>query len=424
MAAWLVYTAQVALFTVAFYLLYVLLLSRETFCRFNRWAIWAMVGVAMAIPFAIGTSLPEEPFTIELPSTHIPAPEMPSQIVQVAKTLPDGSVATEDAAYVEPEHRRLLSLLPWAAGIYIIGVVALLVCGAVAQWRLWQIVRKGRREGDVIYTDRQVGPLNWWKFIVVNELPAEPAVVIHERAHVRHRHYIDVLLINLFVVWQWFNPAAWLLRRELRMVHEFEADADVLRASGSPVDARHYQMLLIRRSVGDAFFSLASAFNARSLARRIQMMNSRPSSPRRRWRLALFLPVAALIALACNESAAPQQAESVEEMTLAGIWKQTYATASGDTLVLFKTLSPDGYFYNVIHGPDGQAHVQQSGLWEQTSDTTYVEHMRLNRTGGPGSADVAITYRIDPIDRTLHLRFFMQGITRSEPFEEVWVKAE
>ena len=87
---------------------------------------------------------------------------------------------------------------------------------------------------------------------------------------------------------QWFNPAVWLLRRELREVHEYEADAAVLAAGA---DARAYQMLLIKEAAGGRWYSVANSFNHSKLKNRITMMLRKRSS---RWagaRALLLLPL-------------------------------------------------------------------------------------------------------------------------------------
>ena len=117
------------------------------------------------------------------------------------------------------------------------------------------------------------------------------AILAHERAHIRLRHSLDLLLIDLAGAVQWFNPAMWLLRRDLRAIHEYEADAAVI-ASG--VDARSYQLLLIRKAVGGRWYSIANSFNHSKLKNRITMMLREKSPRRTRARALLLLPLAGL----------------------------------------------------------------------------------------------------------------------------------
>ena len=128
------------------------------------------------------------------------------------------------------------------------------------------MIRRGRRErladGTVLVRiGRSVTPFSWCRYIVLSEKDLAEngdAIVLHEKAHLRLRHSVDLLLTDLAGCLQWFNPAMWLLRRELRAIHEYEADEAVL---DSGVDAKHYQLLLIRKAAGGRWYSVANSFN-------------------------------------------------------------------------------------------------------------------------------------------------------------------
>ena len=110
-------------------------------------------------------------------------------------------------------------------------------------------------------------------------------ILVHEQAHQRLGHSWDLLLVDLLGCLQWFNPAMWLLRVELRAVHEYEADEQVLRCG---VDAKDYQMLLIKKAVGGRWYSIANSLNHSNLKNRITMMLRKRSS---RWARAKALYV-------------------------------------------------------------------------------------------------------------------------------------
>ena len=95
-------------------------------------------------------------------------------------------------------------------------------------------------------------------------------ILLHEESHIRLKHYVDLIIAQLFCTFQWFNPAAWLMRSELREVHEFQADASVKNTSG--VDIREYQFLLIKKAGGMKYPHLANSLNHSNLKKRIIMM--------------------------------------------------------------------------------------------------------------------------------------------------------
>ena len=277
----LIYQIKVGICLIAFYLLWKLLLSRETFHRFNRVALLSVMALAFVLPW-VKLSL------------------------DVSTPVADGMVMLEEmivtpAGAVQPHQvAQTWSVISIANVLYFIGVVAVLVWLLHSQWSLHRMLKKGRREqmpdGITLHVvPGEQTPFSYFRHIVINEQdyrdnPRE--ILTHEHAHISLRHSWDVLFVELVKLFQWWNPAAWLLCRELKQVHEYEADMAVLNQG---VDAKQYQLLLIRKSVGDQLFSMANNFNYQSLKKRISMMTMNKSS---RWNTLRALAVVPVIALA------------------------------------------------------------------------------------------------------------------------------
>lgn len=107
-----------------------------------------------------------------------------------------------------------------------------------------------------------VAPFSWMKYIVISRQDYEEngrEILIHEKEHIRLKHSYDLLFLQLYQVIYWFNPVAWLLKRELQIIHEYEADEKVLQTG---IDAKKYQLLLIKKAVGSQrFTSMTNSFN-------------------------------------------------------------------------------------------------------------------------------------------------------------------
>lgn len=277
----LIYQIKVGICLIAFYLLWKLLLSGETFHRFNRVALLTVMALAFVLPW------------VKL-SLDVSTPVAGGMVVlEEMIVTPAGAVQPQQAA-------QTWSVVNIANVIYFIGVVSVLVWLLHSQWSLHRLLKKGRREQmpdgitlHVVPGDQT--PFSYFRHIVINEQdyrdnPRE--ILTHEHAHISLRHSWDVLFVELVKLFQWWNPAAWLLCRELRQVHEYEADMAVLNQG---VDAKQYQLLLIRKSVGDQLFSMANNFNYQSLKKRIRMMTMNKSS---RWKTLRALAVVPVIALA------------------------------------------------------------------------------------------------------------------------------
>ena len=256
-----------------FYLFFKLLLSRETFHRLNRIVVLAAMVLSFVLPLCVITVYRELPAMPELP-------------------------VTEDAGYApsaEPESQPF----PWdkaATAAFLAGAAAALLWTLGSVCGVLHMIRRGHRErlGDgsvLVRTDQPVVPFSWYRYIVMSEKDLAEngeAIVLHEKAHLRLRHSFDLLVTDLAGCLQWFNPAMWLLRRELRAIHEYEADEAVL---DSGVDARQYQLLLIRKAAGGRWYSVANSFNHSKLKNRITMMLRKRSS---RWagvKALLLLPL-------------------------------------------------------------------------------------------------------------------------------------
>lgn len=141
-------------------------------------------------------------------------------------------------------------------------------------------------------TDKNISPFSWWGYIVVSRKDYSQdnfqTILSHEKAHVQMNHSMDMALLNLFTTIFWFNPFSWLLKREIQAIHEYMADEQILY---NGIDAKQYQYLLIRKSVGEHKFALANNFRQCNLHKRITMMNKTKTSKRMKWNYAFALPV-------------------------------------------------------------------------------------------------------------------------------------
>lgn len=185
-----------------------------------------------------------------------------------------------------------------ALAIWIIGMAVVAAGWIGAYFRLHSLIKRGekREAGEwtlVVTDDNTLAPFSWKYYIILSRNDYESgdetlgALLTHEGRHLASCHWIDLMLAQAVCVVQWFNPASWLMREELRAVHEYEADEAVMREG---FDARRYQMMLIKRAVGKRFPSVANSFNHSKLKNRITMMCKKKPSPRSLWRGLALVP--------------------------------------------------------------------------------------------------------------------------------------
>lgn len=294
-----IYSVKVAVCLALFYLFHKLLMSRDTFHTFNRFAILSMMLLSLVLPL-VHLSLDSEAGinrgTVALEGL-------------VAQTVVD------DGGNGVGEGMTLTQVL---LATYVLGVVLFIGKTLLSVGSLLRLIRRARcvevRNGIRIYTMHgDMSPFSWFRYIIMSEKDWQEnrrEIVLHEMAHIRRCHSMDVALCNMMIVFQWYNPAAWLLKRELQTVHEYEADEAVLSAG---VDATHYQMLLIRKAVGERLFSMANNLNHNSLKKRITMMKIKRTNPVQKAKIAFVLPLAAMTVAAFASQKVENLSEKVEQ---------------------------------------------------------------------------------------------------------------
>ena len=269
----------------ALYLLYKVLMSYETLHRLNRVLLLGFVVLSAVLPLC----------RIEVVE-ELPAVE-PVEFV---------APMTDSVVYEVAESFNYTALLQMAFfSLFLLGVVVMIARLVISIISVKRIIRSGEQqslEGGVTLTivDKPISPFSWFGHIVVSRADIKQnrdIILTHEMAHIRLRHSWDVLAVDLALCFWWFNPAMWLLRRELQSLHEYQADEEVLN---SGIDAQTYQLLLIKRAVGSRLHSVANCLNHSNLNKRITMMCKKTSS---RWSAAKALLVLPLVAVSLAATA-------------------------------------------------------------------------------------------------------------------------
>lgn len=279
-----------------------LFMRKETFFALNRAILLAIVLVATAIPMI---SLPTVFQSIVLESKTSTVQQL--EIYPIA--LPD--FAQPENATIEPISTQsslaeshfswatLIQYLYWA-GILITFLILIHGIGSVLV--LFKNATTKRINGyKVVIVDHEVSPFSFAKIIVISRADYEnhrQSILTHEQAHIQLNHFFDLALLEAVKIFHWFNPFIYLLIKDMKEIHEFQADENTLN---SGIDAKQYQFLIIQKSVGKQRFALANSFNHCQIKNRITMMNKSKTSKARRWKVATFLPLLALLLMAFSK---------------------------------------------------------------------------------------------------------------------------
>ena len=336
MGAFFAYILRSAICLVLFYLGYRLLLNRDTFHRFNRYALLSGFVLAALLPFVRV------------------AVEQPSPLGQAMYDMEEWmrlATPVEPAAVASPA----FSFYSIGLAIYLVGMLFFAVRFLWGVANLFRLIRSGHCErladgGWLVVHRLPLAPFSWLRYIFLSEcdMQSKPELILaHEQAHIRMGHTWDLLFTELFLWLQWFNPAAWLLRKELQSVHEFEADAAVL---GMGYDNKEYKLLLIEKAVGSSRYTLANSLNHSSLINRITMMQKRKSNPWARMKYAFVLPVAATAMAAFARPEISRQMAEISSAKITDLSRMVQTAAAEmprpeavDTMTTSKEVTVIGY---------------------------------------------------------------------------------
>ena len=336
------------------YGVYRLVLSRTTLHRFNRSVLLSILALSFILPAVRIDSIAERAKG-DRPQLHendakgdrpqllvladeVDVQEVSPQLYAQEVALPVENVAKGDRPQL---HTRValgvrimealiqIDIVRLITYLYLMGVAFFMIRLLIGITRAETLCRLGGRElpdgSRLLVCDGEFQPTSWRRTVIMSRRDYESAesdiIIEHELTHIHCHHSIDVVISQLACALQWFNPAAWALKRSLQEVHEYEADANVL-ADGE--NERRYQICLVQAALGSRIGYVTSNFADCSTKKRIKMMKRSQSSPFVCLRALLMLPVilvTILLASACKPKASQDasqdsQSEPVNETVI------------------------------------------------------------------------------------------------------------
>lgn len=278
------------------YSCFFLFLSKETFHRFNRIMLVSIMFVSLITPlFHITTD----------------NPSLISEEFHMVQTLIEETPATV-LAPAEGNIPTWMDLLTW---IYLVGVAVMTIITIAQIISLVRFMSGGLRHTDsqgntVILHNCVFPPFSIFRYIVMSVKDYEQHsqyILSHEQEHIRLGHTYDILLLQVVKIIQWFNLFIWFVGRDLKSVHEYEADQAVINQG---IDAKSYQQILVAKVVGNRLQPFTNNLNHGSLKKRITMMYKKKSN---RWLMLKSLCAIPAMALAINAFATPEGTTAIEK---------------------------------------------------------------------------------------------------------------
>ena len=277
MGAFMIYIFKWALCLVLLYIPFTVLLKKETFATFNRMLLIGIIAASAILP-AITVTYPVEVDIVRVidATGNIVTETHESELLEKEDTIP----TIDNKGY----HWKEILTTNTVAGIYLIGIALTLLLRIIETVKIVHsmrrdTVKKERYNGMTLHCyANEIAPFSWFGHVAISlsdyrEYGKE--ILLHEEGHYRNRHSWDMLLISAVKSLQWFNPFAYMIANDMKEVHEYEADRYVLKHLGN---TSAYQLLLLRKAVGETAFNLANNFSQSSARKRIMMMARKSSA--------------------------------------------------------------------------------------------------------------------------------------------------
>ncbi len=343
------YIFHVSLLITTCYLLYRLLWEKETYFQLNRWILITCLLLSFGLPLLTvpeGWSLQQRVVQQEIsPDESAYYPELGTNplkeviidepiSVEVETAVPDGGeVAATNAkegqtAAIVKERTTDHAWAEWSASLDFWQIIQYVYFGGIIIFLLNFLIQlaliffqkatnpkllDGRF--TIVEINQDKAPFSFGNSIFINPTKYDwetyDQILDHEKIHIEQRHTLDIIIAELVVIAQWFNPFAWLYRKAVENNLEYLTDFNMLDKGTEP---EVYQLNLLRVSVPQLPLNLTTNYNQSFLKKRIAMMNVKKSSASSSWKYLLLLPLLALTVITLNPvQLQSQTVKSLEE---------------------------------------------------------------------------------------------------------------
>ena len=265
------YLIRVSAIIIIFYIPYYLLFSQTTFFRLNRFFLLGSVLVSFIIPI-LNLSFAGENLVLDMPN------------------MIDGiSISSIGDNNIESNHSLVSNIL---TTIYLSGTFIFISFLMFRIFQLFRIIRrhKVKRSNRIkmITVDNDMAPSSFFNYVFLSDNDSFDEILEHEKVHIKQKHSIDILFMEIAKIILWFHPVIWMYSKSIRNLHEYMADEETLLKG---YDRLQYQYLVFENSFGARLNLLAVNFNFSPLKKRLKMMTINKSKNRKKWIYLLILPV-------------------------------------------------------------------------------------------------------------------------------------
>lgn len=276
----LFYLLESSICLALFYSIFWIFLKRETFFQLNRLFLISSVGFSLVIPLI-----------------RVSSPIASRQLMERTYVVSSTSAAQAPS----------LSIFNALLFVYILGVCLMLLRFGYKLLKVYALIRKNgvqRYNGlKVVPIEKNCSPFSFFNYVFINTADLSEddfqRIIDHETIHIRQYHSIDLIILELLAIYQWFNPFVWPYRGSLKETHEYLADNAVI-AQGC--NTARYQLLIFEQHVGMKLFEFANNFNQSQIKRRITMITKNKSKRWARLKFLMMFPMICVLVLVFADS--------------------------------------------------------------------------------------------------------------------------
>ncbi|MGF1586372.1 MAG: TonB family protein [Bacteroidales bacterium] len=270
-----------------FYLAYVLFLKKEAFFRANRYYLLSAMIFSFALPFLnITPPVSITNYSFLIPEVEITGTALYQEVQEGSSEFSTGGLLTT---------------------LYLVVAVILFGRLALRMAQLYLLIARNKwtrfENAFIVNLRSEQAPFSFMNFIFINSshytAEEEQKIIEHELVHIGQYHTIDLLILELLTILQWFNPFAWLFRKSMIEVHEYLADYEMIKKG---TNISFYQTLLLNLQIGREFFLPANNFNKSLTLNRIRMMTTIRPPSWRKVKFILLIPAILSVVLMCTKT--------------------------------------------------------------------------------------------------------------------------
>ncbi len=287
-----VYLLKSSLSLVFLYSLFRLTMRNDRNHSLNRFLLLAILFISVIIPA----------INIQFYGSNAPVKQIEAFKEYVLEPVFTEATAIETTYSTIKEHSSTINI--WL--IFYLSVIVALVCKITfAVMRITKMIKRAekRQLHNIVLAvvNDLIQPFSFFNKIVLSQkdyTENKNMIVAHEHAHIKQKHALDLMVCEVFTVMQFFNPFMWLLRRDIKLIHEYQADQAVLNKG---IDATKYQLLVLQKSVGERRFAMANNLRQKPILNRLKMMQT---TNKKRWtsiKIILFAPALIMLLQAFSQ---------------------------------------------------------------------------------------------------------------------------